>query len=127
MLHEGGNTIDAAVAATLALCVVIPGSVGLGGYGGSAVMRVAGSMEREVSSRGAIGIFTCSPKLPRYVGVSGIIISAIRILFVFHWSSSLAIRPPKGGPNKSSTVKRAFRLAAPRSLLLALIRRTRPT
>ncbi len=47
LLREGGNAIDAAVVATLALCVVIPGSVGFGGYGDSAVIRVAGSREQE--------------------------------------------------------------------------------
>jgi gamma-glutamyltranspeptidase/glutathione hydrolase len=53
MLGDGGNAIDAAVAAMLAMCVVIPGSVGLGGYGGSAIVYRAGSKEHGARSRKA--------------------------------------------------------------------------
>src|SRR4051794_16177869 len=43
LMRSGGNAADAAVAAMLAMCVVVPGSVGIGGYGGSAVIYHAPS------------------------------------------------------------------------------------
>jgi gamma-glutamyltranspeptidase/glutathione hydrolase len=40
--ERGGNAFDAAAAATLTLCVVSPGSVGIAGYGGSMVALANG-------------------------------------------------------------------------------------
>src|SRR6476659_8271678 len=65
MLQNGGNAIDAAVAAMIALSVAIPGSVGLGGYGGSAVLSKSGSgkqgMEGNNSPVYAVDFDSCAP------------------------------------------------------------------
>lgn len=48
ILADGGNAIDAAIAAALATCITAPSRCGIGGYGGHMIIALAGG--RKVSS-----------------------------------------------------------------------------
>src|ERR1041385_5220853 len=60
VLAEGGNAIDAAVAAALTACIAAPARSGIGGYGGHMIIALAGG--KEVT---AIDFNTAAPPAPR--------------------------------------------------------------
>src|SRR3954469_1826968 len=83
ILRDGGNAIDASVAAMLAMCVVVPGSVGLGGYGGSAVIHIARTgrtVAVDFDSRAPLtfrdGMVTADPE-SNYYGARSVTVRAV--------------------------------------------------
>jgi gamma-glutamyltranspeptidase/glutathione hydrolase len=83
ILRDGGNAIDAAVATMLAMCVVVPGSVGLGGYGGSAVIytaRTGRTVAVDFDSRAPLayrdGLVTADPE-SNYYGARSVTVPAV--------------------------------------------------
>jgi gamma-glutamyltranspeptidase/glutathione hydrolase len=83
ILRDGGNAIDAAVATMLAMCVVVPGSVGLGGYGGSAVIhtsRTGQTVAVDFDSRAPLayrdGLVTAEPD-SNYYGARSVTVPAV--------------------------------------------------
>jgi gamma-glutamyltranspeptidase / glutathione hydrolase len=83
ILRDGGNAIDGAVAAMLAMCVVVPGSVGLGGYGGSATIHIARTRQTvavDFDSRAPLayseGVVTADPE-SNYYGARSVTVPAV--------------------------------------------------
>jgi gamma-glutamyltranspeptidase/glutathione hydrolase len=129
MLRDGGNAVDAAVAAMIALSVVIPGSVGLGGYGGSAVIYLARGRRTvavDFDSRAPLGfregLVTADPQSsyygPRSVTVPAVVAGLDLILREFgtkSWreASQPAIRLAEEGFDVDSEHRRYLDRCAP--------------
>jgi gamma-glutamyltranspeptidase/glutathione hydrolase len=140
MLRDGGNAVDAAVAAMISLSVVVPGAVGLGGYGGSAVIHLA-RPKRTIAvgfdSRAPLGfregLVTGDPQSSLY-GARSVTVPAVvaglelilRELGTKSWSavSQPAIRLAENGFDVDSEHRRYFDRCAPhfdRQSLTALV------
>jgi gamma-glutamyltranspeptidase/glutathione hydrolase len=130
MLETGGNAIDAAVGAMLAMCVVVPGSVGLGGYGGSAIIHlcrsgqtVALDFDSHASLAFRDGLVTAD-KESNYYGARSVTVPAVvagldlmlRDFGTKSWHdvSQPAIRMAEDGFAFDSEHKRYFDRCAPR-------------
>jgi gamma-glutamyltranspeptidase / glutathione hydrolase len=130
MLQQGGTAVDAAVAAMIALSVVIPGSVGLGGYGGSAVIYLARhrtTVAIDFDSRAPLcfqeGLVTADPQTsyygPRSVTVPAVVAGLDLILREFgtkSWreASQPAIRLAEEGFEFESEHRRFLDRSAPK-------------
>jgi gamma-glutamyltranspeptidase/glutathione hydrolase len=130
ILQTGGNAVDAAVGAMLAMCVVVPGAVGLGGYGGSAVIHIARTGKTvavDFDSRAPLGfregMVTAEKDSNHYggrsVSVPGVVAGLDLILEKFgtkSWAetSQPAIRLAEEGFAFDSEHKRYFDRCAPK-------------
>lgn len=130
ILQLGGNAIDAAVAAMLAMCVVVPGSVGLGGYGGSAIVfdtQSGKTLAIDFDSRAPLGFregLVTGEKESNYYGARAVTVPAVvagldlllREFGTFSWReiSTPAIRLATDGFEVDAEHQRHFDRCLPR-------------